>query len=77
MLNDVSVFALTVFAGAAAVIGAVYFTDRWLTAPDRDKPMLKKPLRVRKIKARFKPAAPRRTVVYPDGREKVKQADGN
>jgi len=65
MVNEICSFALVVFAGAAAVILAVYLTDRWLTSPERDKPRLRRPLRVRKIVRKEGPRI--RQIDFPDG----------
>lgn len=65
MVNEICSFALVVFAGAAAVILTAYLVDRWLTAPDRAKPRLRRPLRVRKIKQKEGPRI--RRIDFPDG----------
>lgn len=55
-----------VFA-AGVLVCTVWALERWLAKADK----LPRPVRVRKIRKRYEPLAPRQWKVYPDGREET------
>lgn len=75
MIDEVCCFALAVFAGTGAFVFTVWFTDRLLTHPGRDRPRVCRSLRVRRPARQWEPPTAQRSVtVYPDGRE-VKESE--
>lgn len=66
---DVLAFAGITSLAAAVICVTVWLLDRWLLR--QDKPRVRRPLRVLKIKKhRYEPPAPKRLTVYPDGTTK-------
>lgn len=73
MPNDFALLAGVILAGATAVTVTVLLLDRWLVRVfDPDKPRLRRPLRVHKIKkTRYEPPIPQWNREYPNGRKEL------
>lgn len=58
----------TILVGTAVITATVLLVDRWLVKlADEDKPRIRRPLRVRKIKKRhYEPPAPKLYIVNPN-----------